>query len=321
MRGHLPDAPPGKDAVVVEGLGKDFGGDRRIGPLHFRVPAGSVTGFVGPNGAGKTTTVRMLLGLVAPTSGTARVLGHDLADRAAHLPSVGALVEGPALYDGLSGRRNLLVHARLGGIPTSRVDEVLDQTGLGGRGKERVRRYSLGMRQRLAIATALLPRPRLLVLDEPANGLDPQGIIWLRGLLRDLAADGVSSLVSSHLLGEIEHTCDHLVVLHDGRVRFEGASHDLHRAASGALLLRPENPGDLGPLAALVAGLGHQARRGERDGCVHVTAPPAASAEINRASADAGITLAELVVRSGLEDTFLAMTTADTHTGKDRATR
>ncbi|RKN38266.1 ATP-binding cassette domain-containing protein [Micromonospora endolithica] len=291
-------------AITVDALVKDFGHGRVVGPLTFTVPSGSITGFIGPNGAGKTTTIRMLLGLIRPTGGDATVLGQSVRQPARYLASVGALVEGPASYPGLSGRQNLRVHARLGGIPAARIDEVLDMVELTDRADDRVSRYSFGMRQRLGIAAALLPRPRLLVLDEPANGLDPHGIAELRLLLRRLADDGTTCLISSHLLNEIEHTCDHLVALHQGKIVFAGPRRDL---ITSRLLLRPEDPSALPALAEVLTGLGYQAHR--RAGAMVIDAPAADAPGCNRAAMDAGITLAELRPEAtGLEQAFLALT-------------
>jgi ABC-2 type transport system ATP-binding protein len=289
-------------AVIVHALVKDFGHGRVVGPLTFAVPSGSVTGFIGPNGAGKTTTIRMLLGLIRPSGGDATILGQSVRQPARYLSSVGAPVEGPASYPGLSGRQNLRVHARLGGIPSARIDEVLDMVELTDRADDRVSRYSFGMRQRLGIAAALLPRPRLLVLDEPANGLDPHGIAEL--LLRRLADDGTTCLISSHLLNEIEHTCDHLVALNDGKIVFAGPRRDL---TASRILLRPEDPDALPSLAEVLAGLGYQAHC--RAGAMVIDAPAADAPGCNRAAMHAGITLAQLRPEvTGLEQAFLALT-------------
>jgi ABC-2 type transport system ATP-binding protein len=179
-----------------------------------------VFGFVGPNGAGKTTTIRMLLGLVRPTSGRAEILGHDVSTSSARvLPRVGALIEAPALYPYLSGRDNLRCFGdAVGGVPGRHLDEVLELVGLRERQRDRVRSYSLGMRQRLAIAVALLHDPELLVLDEPANGLDPAGIVEIRRLLRRLAAAGRTVFVSSHVLAEVEESCDRIAIISRGRL-------------------------------------------------------------------------------------------------------
>src|SRR5438270_5527732 len=210
-------------ALRTEGLTKRYGGRAAVDRLSIDVPAGSVCGFVGPNGAGKTTSIRMLLGLVRPTSGTAEVLGQSIGGPAAYLARVGAMIETPAFYPTLSGRRNLQVLARLTGIDDHRVEAVLEQVGLLDRAGELYRAYSLGMKQRLGLAGALLGAPQLLILDEPTNGLDPPGIREVRGLLRRLADTGTTVFVSSHLLDELQHVCDHLVVINGGRLVFQGS--------------------------------------------------------------------------------------------------
>src|SRR6266568_3862473 len=177
-------------AIATHGLSKHFGQRKAVDGLTISIPAGTIAGFVGPNGAGKTTTIRLLLGLVRPSAGSARILGHPLTDPRSYLPRVGALVEAPAFYPSLSGRTNLEVLARLGGHPRSRVSQLLELVELSDRARDRVGSYSLGMKQRLGVAMALLPDPDLLILDEPANGLDPLGIIATRDLLRRLRDQG-----------------------------------------------------------------------------------------------------------------------------------
>jgi ABC-2 type transport system ATP-binding protein len=199
-------------------LTKRFGAVTAVDDLTFDVPAGRVTGFLGPNGAGKSTTLRMILGLVRPTAGDALVDGHRYADLPRPRRTVGALLETTGFHPGRRGRD----HLRVAGGRTGRVEEVLDRVGLTDAADRRVRSYSLGMRQRLGLATALLGDPRVLVLDEPANGLDPAGMAWLRGLLRDLAAEGRTVLFSSHVLSEVEQTVDHLVIVHDGALGYAG---------------------------------------------------------------------------------------------------
>lgn len=208
--------------ISVRALSKQFGAVPAVRDLTFDVPAGRVTGFLGANGAGKTTTLRMLLGLVRPGAGEA-LIGGQRYDR---LPeprrTVGAVLEAGGFHPGRRGRDHLRIAAHVAGIPGGRVDEVLDQVGLTEAADRRVREYSLGMRQRLGLATALLGDPRVLVLDEPGNGLDPAGMAWLRGLLRELARDGRTVLVSSHVLSEVAQTVDHIVIVHGGRLRFAG---------------------------------------------------------------------------------------------------
>src|SRR6266568_1725631 len=182
----VDDAPSGTLAIETHGLSKHFGQRKAVDGLTISIPAGTIAGFVGPNGAGKTTTIRLLLGLVRPSEGRATILGKPLTDPRSYLPRVGALIEAPAFYPSLSGRTNLEVLAHLGGHPRSRVSQLLEMVELSDRAKDPVRKYSQGMKQRLGVAVALLPDPELLILDEPANGLDPLGIIQMRDLLRRL---------------------------------------------------------------------------------------------------------------------------------------
>src|ERR1700733_7754831 len=214
--------PEGPLAVQTAGLTKRFGERTVVDDVALAIPAGSVCGFVGPNGAGKTTTIRMLLGLVRPTSGSGMILGGSLAEPATYLRKVGALIEAPAFYPQLSGRENLKVLARLGQLPLAAVDPVLERSGLLARAGDRYRSSSRGMKQRLGIAAAMLAGPELLILDEPTNGLDPAGIVEMRGLIRSLAGDGITVLVSSHLISEIEQICDYVVMIRAGRLVHQG---------------------------------------------------------------------------------------------------
>ena len=229
--------------ISIRGLTKRFGGVTAVRDLSFDVGAGEVTGFLGPNGAGKTTTLRMLLGLVRPTAGTATIGGARYADLPYPRQVVGAVLEATGFHPGRTGREHLRILARLtrgsagsrwgarsGGLD-ERVDEVLEQVSLTGDAGRRVGGYSLGMRQRLGLASALLGDPEVLVLDEPANGLDPAGMAWLRGLLRDLAAEGRTVLISSHVLAEVAQTVDRVVIISEGSMRYAGAPHaDLESA-------------------------------------------------------------------------------------------
>ena len=227
-------------AIRVEGLTKDFGTFRAVDQLSFDIPAGGVTGFVGPNGSGKSTTFRMLLGLIRPTAGNAWMLGHPIDDPSRYIHRVGALVESPALYPKLSGYKNLLALARLGRLPTSRIDEVLEIVDLTDRAGDRFENYSLGMKQRLGIAGALLQRPEVLMLDEPTNGLDPAGTVEIRALFRRLAEEGTSVVVSSHLLSEIQAACDRLVMIQDGHLLFSGALDQLLAASAAPSSRSPQ---------------------------------------------------------------------------------
>jgi len=289
--------------VTTSALTKAYRGRTVVDRLDLSLPAGVVAGFVGPNGAGKSTTLRMLLGLVRPTSGSGRVLGAPLDRPQDYLPKVGALIEAPAFYPGLSGRANLRVLATLAGTPAPRVEEVLERVGLAARADDPYQAYSLGMKQRLGIAAALLTEPQLLVLDEPTNGLDPQGIRDMRGLLRSLAEDGPTVLVSSHLLGEVQAACDWLVMVEAGRLVHSGPTAELLTGSEA--VLAAEDPRDLPRLERL---LGHRGLRVRRElDRLHAgpVADDALLAAVNRAAWDEGIVLVELHRRSStLEDRY-----------------
>ena len=292
-------------APVVEttALTKAYRGRTVVDGLDLSLPAGVVAGFVGPNGAGKSTTLRMLLGLVRPTSGTGRVLGHDLARPRDYLPQVGALIEAPAFYPGLSGRANLRVLATLGGTPAPRVDAALERVGLADRADDPYRTYSLGMKQRLGIAAALLPEPRLLVLDEPTNGLDPQGIRDMRDLLASLAADGPTVLVSSHLLGEVQQACDWLVMVQAGQLVWSGPTAEL--LTGSELVLGCEDAGDLPHLEQLLRRRGLSVRRVRDRLHAGPVADDATAAAVGRDAAAAGLVLVELHRQgTSLEDRY-----------------
>ncbi|HEX9994975.1 MAG TPA: ABC transporter ATP-binding protein [Acidimicrobiales bacterium] len=291
----MPDTTP---AVAVDGLTKRYGRRVAVDDLTVEVPRGVVAGFIGPNGAGKTTTMAMLLGLVRPTAGTGTVLGQPLDHPERYLRGVGALVEGPALWPALTGTENLWVLAHLGGHDPARVPAVLDLVGLTDRGDDRFGEYSLGMKQRLGIAAALLGDPALLVLDEPTNGLDPAGAAEVRGLVRDLGAGGRTVLVSSHVLSELEQACDWLLVIDAGRLVYGGPADGL-RSAGPEIVLGPADGADLLRLADVVSGAGVDAGR-QGDHLVVVVDghdPHRLAASLNRAAASSGIVLAELHVR------------------------
>lgn len=228
-----PDRQPRPPAIVVQSLTKHYGGYPAVEALTFTVPRGSITGFIGPNGSGKTTTLRMLLNLAKPTRGHATILGHPLHQPRHYLPKVGALIEGPAFDPDLSGPDNLAVHALLGRFPKARIPNLVRLVGLDQAGKRPYKAYSLGMKQRLGIACALLGNPDLLILDEPTNGLDPAGIRDLRALFAQLRTNGKTLLISSHLLDEMERLCDHVVIIRDGRLIYEGSVQSLTRGTSG----------------------------------------------------------------------------------------
>jgi ABC-2 type transport system ATP-binding protein len=222
--------------VSVRGLTKHFGAVRAVEAVTFDLPSGQVTGFLGPNGAGKTTTLRMLLGLVRATSGDALIDGRPYRDLTQPRRVVGAVLEATGFHPGRRGRDHLRILAQVTGLPVARVDEVLDQVELTGDAHRRIGGYSLGMRQRLGLAGALLGDPRILVLDEPANGLDPAGVAWLRGLLRKLADEGRTVVISSHVLSEVAQSADQIVIIHNGQLRFSGPLSEMGTSLETAFL-------------------------------------------------------------------------------------
>jgi len=238
--------------IEVEGLSKRFGATLAVDDLSFVVTPGTITGFLGPNGAGKSTTMRAILGLVRPSSGRTAVLGRPYSALDAPLRRVGALLETFDAHPGRSGRNHLRVLALAGGIAKSRVDEVLAMVDMTSAGRRRVKGYSLGMRQRLGLAAALLGDPEVLVLDEPANGLDPQGIRWLRDFLRNLAREGRAVLVSSHVLAEVSQTADDIVVIARGRAVAQGTLAELMARSGGGMKVAGPDTAKLREL--LVAG-------------------------------------------------------------------
>jgi ABC-2 type transport system ATP-binding protein len=302
----LPTTPSERidGRIVIDDLTKVFGGNiRAVDRLSFTVEPGSVTGFLGPNGAGKTTTLRMLLGLVRPTSGHATIGG--VAYRQIHDPlrMVGAGLESSGFHPGRSGRNHLRIQCTVAGLPDRRADEVLELVNLSDSGRRKVRGYSLGMRQRLSLASAMLGSPRVLILDEPANGLDPDGIRWQRGLFRHLASEGCTVLVSSHQLNEVQETADRVVILNHGRLVRAGTISEL-TAGTDTVTLRSPNP------AALVAELAsHGIRPLQPDAnTVQVQGPTAA--EIGHFAFVAGVEVHELSVQGfNLEQLFFALTT------------
>jgi ABC-2 type transport system ATP-binding protein len=288
--------------VTVEfaGLTKRFGSLTAVDDLSFTVAPGQITGFLGPNGAGKTTTLRMLLGLVRPTSGTATIDGRAYAELDRPLAAVGATLEATDVHPGRSGRDHLRTIAAAAGIPDSRVDELLELTGIAAFARKRAGGYSTGMRQRLALAQSLLGDPRLLVLDEPANGLDPEGIRWLRGFLRHLCHDqGKTVLVSSHLLQEVEQTVDDVVIIANGTLVKQGAMADLGGGAGA--IVRTSDP------AALARGLGEVRSEPAGDGTLFVHSTDLRA--IGDAALAAGLPVWELRRREAdLEALFFELT-------------
>jgi ABC-2 type transport system ATP-binding protein len=294
---------------MTEGLTKRYGGRAAVDGLSFEVPTGVVAGFIGPNGAGKTTTMAMLLGLVAPTAGSATVLGSSLDDPASYLGRVGALIETPAFWPGLTGVQNLRVLATLGEHDPGRIPEVLELVGLDGRGGDRFGEYSLGMKQRLGIAAALLGDPELLVLDEPTNGLDPAGINEIRRFILELADGERTVLVSSHILSELEHVSDWLIVINDGSLLYQGSAEGFFGRVPTVIALAPEQLGDLDRLSSLVRADGLDVGNGDAELTVPVDGHDAraVAAALNKAAVAHGIVLAELHIRRpSLESQYLA---------------
>src|SRR5437764_11260417 len=250
------DAPSGTLAIETHGLSKHFGQRKAVDGLTISIPSEIIAGFIGPNGAGKTTTIRLLLGLVRPGEGSATILGKPLTHPRSYLPRVGALIEAPAYYPSLSGRANLEVLAHLGGHPRSRVGQLLELVDLSDRGSDPVRKYSQGMKQRLGVAMALLPDPDLLILDEPANGLDPLGIIQRRDLLRRLHEQCKTIFITGHLLGELEQVTDWLVMLNQGKAVFSGPVREL-LDRRGELVVEAEEATQLDLVASIASAAGY----------------------------------------------------------------
>jgi ABC-2 type transport system ATP-binding protein len=294
-------------SIAVEHLTKHFGTVRAVDDLTFETSPGRVTGFLGPNGAGKTTTLRMVLGLVRPTAGRALVEGRPYADLDQPLRTVGASLEAASFHPGRSGRDHLRVLAAAGRLPEQRVDEVLELVGLTDAAGRGAGGYSLGMRQRLALAAALLGDPRVLVLDEPANGLDPEGIAWLRRFLRYLAGAGRTVLVSSHVLSEVQQTVDDVVIISRGRLVRQAALAELDDPATRSALVRTPDPA---ALAAALAGHGLPAPVADEDGRWRV--PATAPAAVGAAAFAGGVELHELTAAAtDLEATFLQLTAGE----------
>jgi ABC-type multidrug transport system ATPase subunit len=271
--------------------------------LALRVRSGEVYGFLGPNGAGKSTTLRMLLGLVRPTSGSGAVLGAPPGSPEG-LARIGAMIEAPAFYPFLSGRDNLRVLARYAGVETPRVDAVLDEVDLLPRADDRVAGYSMGMKQRLGVAAALLKDPELLILDEPTNGLDPAGMAEMREFIRSLGRDGRTVLLSSHLMGEVEQVCDRVGVIRAGTLVAEGTVDELRGEAG--LRVRAEPARAAARVIGAVPGVEAVS---PVDGLLDVTVDPTQAAAINRALVEAGLDVSELYpAKASLEDVFLELT-------------
>lgn len=287
-----------RTTIEFRNLTKNFGSVHAVSDLSFTVEPGRVTGFLGPNGAGKTTSLRMLLGLVRPTSGSATFGGIAYRDLARPLATVGTALEASSFSPGRTARNHLAVYAVAAGIPRARVDEVLEITGIAAAADRRVGGFSLGMRQRLGLAFALLGDPEVFVLDEPINGLDPEGIRWIRGLLKQLAAEGRTVLVSSHLLSEVQQTVDRVVILSHGRIVHEGLLDDLGSAPTVLV----DAPDRAALRAALLAA---RVTVVDSDAGLVVSA---AAVDIGAIAHRAGVPLSLLhAERAGLEEVFLQL--------------
>jgi ABC-2 type transport system ATP-binding protein len=289
--------------ISVQGLTKRFGDVVAVDDLTFEVEAGTITGFLGPNGAGKTTTLRMLLGLVRPTAGAALISGvayHELESPVHH---VGALLEASSFHPGRTARDHLRVLATAAGIPADRVEVVLDQVGLADAARRRVGGFSLGMRQRLGLGAALLGDPPILILDEPTNGLDPEGVHWLRAFLRDRAADGGTVLVSSHLLAELALSAHSVVIIKDGRLIRHAAIGELTREGTAGVRVHTPQATEL--MAALAArGIAAELVASEE-----LVARATTAEAVGKAVAEAGVVVYEMrLEQANLEDAFLALT-------------
>jgi ABC-2 type transport system ATP-binding protein len=299
--------------LEVRDLTKRFGPTLAVDGLSFKATPGRVLGFLGPNGAGKTTTLRTLLGLTLPTSGAATVDGRSYRELADPVTVVGAVLEGPQFHPGRTGRNHLRVVAAAAGLPAGRVDEMLRLVELDGAGDRRVKGYSLGMRQRLSLAGALLGDPRALVLDEPANGLDPQGIRWLRDFVRGQAGEGRTVLVSSHVLAEMAQTVDEVVVISRGRLVAQGSLDELTHGVEAPIWVRSPEAERL--RATLAAREGVEAEPGEA-GPGWLAVRGASLEEVGTAAAQNGIAVFELYrPRQTLESVFLELT-AGTEAGR-----
>ncbi|OMH34200.1 ABC transporter ATP-binding protein [Tersicoccus sp. Bi-70] len=290
--------------IQVDHLTKRFGEKVAVDDLSFTVRSGSVTGFLGPNGAGKSTTMRVAVGLDRPTSGSVTFDGKRYQELASPLREVGTLLEARAVHPGRTARNHLRALAATHGIPTRRVDEVLGLTGLSDVAGKRIGGFSLGMGQRLGIATAMLGDPGVLVLDEPVNGLDPEGVIWVRNLARALAAEGRTVLISSHLMSEMAQTADHLVVVAQGRLMADAPIEEM-LAGEGQARVLVRSP-DAERLSHAIDGDGVTVET-RTDGALVVTGRD--PLQISRAALDHGLLLSELTpLRASLEDTYLRLT-------------
>ena len=290
--------------VVAESLTKRFGQVLAVDDLSFELEPGTITGFLGPNGAGKTTTLRMLLGLAAPSAGRALVFGKTYAQLDRPALRIGAVLEATDFHPGRSGRDHVRMLGRAVGVPDSRADEVLALVELPDAATRRVKGYSLGMRQRLGLATALLGEPELLVLDEPANGLDPEGVRWLRDFLRAFASEGRTVLVSSHVLAEVAQTVDQVLIISRGRLVIESSLGDLTARVGGAVRVRSADP------ARLAAALSREQLGSSKSDEQVLIVNGTTTERVGEIAFAAGVPVHELVADgSSLEEIFLELTT------------
>jgi ABC-2 type transport system ATP-binding protein len=302
--------------IEVADLSKSFGDKVAVDHLSFTVEPGRVTGFLGPNGAGKSTTMRLILGLDHATGGSATIDGKRYAELASPLRTVGALLEARSVHSGRSARNHLLFLAQTQGLPSGRVDEMLDLVGLRDVANKRAGGFSLGMGQRLGVAAALLGDPQVLLLDEPVNGLDPEGVLWIRNLMKHLASQGRTVLVSSHLMNEMAVTADHLIVIGRGRLIVSAATEDVIARGSGQTVrVRTPQPDRLTDLIvadggkAVPAATGNGGAAGSADQAPALTVTGVAAPRIGELAASASIVLHELTPQLGtLEDAFLELT-------------
>ena len=303
-------------SIQIHGLTKRFGDVVAVDNLSFEVAQGSITGFLGPNGAGKTTTLRMLLGLIEPTAGSATIAGKRYRDLVDPFRHVGAVLESTSFHPGRRARDHLRVLCVAAGLPVARADEVLDEVGLADVGDRRVKGFSLGMRQRLGLAAALLGEPEVLILDEPANGLDPEGVHWLRKLLRDYAGEGRSVLVSSHLLAEIAQTVDDVVIVAKGRLVTQSSLADLaDRTKPGVWVRTPQSQ-------ELCKALASKGIAAEVQSAETLVALETTTEAVGITAAGAGVVIFEMTARHfDLEEFFLDLTTSTTNLSTEGASQ
>ncbi len=305
-------SPSGEVVLRTRNLSKHYGKRLAVDNLNLEVKRGEIFGFLGPNGAGKTTTIRMALGLIAPSAGNVEILGQDVATHRAHiLPRVGALVETPALYLYMSGRNNLrAVGSVLGGVPDERIDAVLELVGLRARQKDRVRTYSLGMKQRLGVAIALLQDPDILILDEPANGLDPAGIVEMRDLMHRLAAEGKTVFISSHMLSEVQQICTRVAIINLGRLISESSIEELI-SGRGEFTVKLERANEA--LALIQTQPWGRSSRLDSSGALVTLAPEGRGRNLNLFLVNAGFAPDMLTqTTQDLEQVFLSLTNSGT---------